>query len=317
LTRRRVLAKIPTMPRASANGIELEYDTFGARSARPLVLIMGLGAQMILWDEDFCGALAARDFFVVRFDNRDVGLSTKLDDAGVPNVFHAVQKAATNQPVDAPYTLSDMADDTVYLMEELGLERAHVVGASMGGMIAQTLAIRHPSRLLTLTSIMSTTGNPEVPAATPDALRVLMTPVPAEREAYVERSLRNWRVIGSPGFPFDEQRFRARAARSFDRAFHPAGVARQLVAIIASGNRKEALRAVTTPTLVIHGDADPLAHIEGGRDTAAAIPGAELLIIAGMGHDLPRGAWPRIIDAIDAHAAKVARPQAFAREHRA
>lgn len=308
------LAKIAAMPRAAANGIELEYETFGKRSARPLVLIMGLGAQMIIWDEEFCATLAARDFFVVRFDNRDVGLSTKFDDAGVPDVFRAFQKAATNQAIDAPYTLNDMADDTVHLMEELGIERAHVVGASMGGMIAQTLAIRHPSRLLTLTSIMSTTGNPEVPPATPEALRVLMTPVPAEREGYVERAVRNWRVIGSPGFPFDEERVRRRAARSFDRAFHPAGVARQLVAIVAGGSRKEALGAVTTPTLVIHGDADPLAHIEGGRDTAASIPGAELLIIEGMGHDLPRGAWPRIVDAIDAHAAKVSPQRRPARE---
>jgi pimeloyl-ACP methyl ester carboxylesterase len=293
------------MPRARANGIELEYETFGQPSARPLVLIMGLGAQMILWDEEFCAALAARDFFVVRFDNRDIGLSTHLDDAEVPNVWTAIQRSMTNQPVDAPYTLAEMADDTVYLMAALGLERAHVVGASMGGMIAQTLAIRHPERLLTLTSIMSTTGNPEVPPATPDAMRVLMTPVPPEREAYIERSVASWRVIGSPGFPFDEARIRRRAGRSFDRAFYPAGVARQLVAIIASGNRKEALRSVTTPTLVIHGDADPLARIEGGRDTAAAVPGAQLLIIEGMGHDLPRGAWPRIIDAIDAHASKV------------
>jgi len=193
----------------------------------------------------------------------------------------------------------------VYLMAALGIERAHVVGASMGGMIAQALAIRHPERLLTLTSIMSTTGNPEVPPATPQALRVLMTPVPSEREAYVERAIRSWRVIGSPGFPFDEERVRRRAARSFDRAFNPAGVARQLVAIAASGNRKDALRGVRTPTLVIHGDADPLARVEGGRDTAAAIPGAELLIIEGMGHDLPRDAWPRIIGAIDALASKV------------
>jgi pimeloyl-ACP methyl ester carboxylesterase len=292
------------MPRARANGIELEYDTFGDASSPPVVLIMGLGAQMILWDEEFCGALAARGFWVVRFDNRDVGLSTKLDDAPVPNVFSAISAAATGQHVDAPYTLSDMADDTVYLMEALGIDRAHVVGASMGGMIAQTLAIRHPDRLLSLTSIMSTTGNPEVPPATADAMRVLLTPVPAERDAYIERSVRTWRVIGSPGYAFDEERVRRRSARSFDRAFYPAGIARQLVAIIASGNRKSALRSVTVPTLVIHGDADPLARVEGGRDTAAAIPGAELLVIEGMGHDLPPGAWPRIIDAIAAHARK-------------
>jgi len=292
------------MPRAHCNGIELEYETFGRRSARPLMLIMGLGAQMILWDEEFCAALAARDFFVVRFDNRDVGLSSKLDGAGVPNVFTAMQAAATGQTVDAPYTLNDMADDTVYLMAALGIDRAHVVGASMGGMIAQTLAIRHPERVLTITSIMSTTGNPEIPPATPEAVRVLLTPLPAEREAYIERLLRAWRVIGSPGFPFDEDRIRARSGRAFDRGYDAAGVARQFVAIIASGSRKDALRALTTPTLVIHGAADPLIRVEGGRDTAEAIPGAELLVIEGMGHDLPRGTWPRVIDAIAAHAAK-------------
>ena len=292
------------MPRAQVNGVELEYETFGSRSARPLVLIMGLGAQMILWDEELCEAFAARDFFVVRFDNRDVGLSTKLDHAGAPNAYAAMQAAAAHQRVDAPYTLSDMADDTVALMDTLGIERAHVVGASMGGMIAQMIAIRHPARLLSLTSIMSTTGSPDVPAASPEALQVLLTPVPSDRDAYVERAIRSWRVIGSKGFPVDEDAVRARAARSFDRDFYPAGVARQLVAIIASGNRTQALREVTTPTLVIHGDADPLAHIEGGRLTAATIPGAELLVIEGMGHDLPRGAWPRIVDAIDAHARK-------------
>jgi pimeloyl-ACP methyl ester carboxylesterase len=292
------------VPCALCNGIELEYETFGRHSAPPLILIMGLGAQMILWDEEFCAALAARDFFVVRFDNRDVGLSSKLDGAGVPNVFTAMQAAATGQTVDAPYTLNDMADDTVYLMAALGIDRAHVVGASMGGMIAQTLAIRHPERVLTLTSIMSTTGNPEIPPATPEALRVLLTRLPTERQAYIERLLRAWRVIGSPGFPFDEDRIRARSGRAFDRGYDSAGVARQFVAIVASGSRKDALRALATPTLVIHGAADPLIRVEGGRDTAEAIPGAELLVIEGMGHDLPRGAWPRIIDAIAAHATK-------------
>jgi len=290
------------VPRASVNGLELEYDTFGSPSARPLILVMGLGAQMILWDEDLCAMFAARDFFVVRFDNRDVGLSTKLDHAGTPSAWGAMQAAAARKRVEAPYTLSEMADDTVGLMDVLGIERAHVVGASMGGMIAQTIAIRHPDRLLSLTSIMSTTGSPDVPAASPEAMQVLLTPVPGDRDAYVERAIRSWRVIGSKGFPVDEDAVKRRAARSFDRSFHPAGIARQLVAIIASGNRTAALREVTTPTLVIHGDADPLAHIEGGRLTAATIPGAELLVIEGMGHDLPPGAWPRIVDAIDALA---------------
>ncbi len=302
------------MPRVTVDGIALEYETFGSPAARPLVLIMGLGAQMVLWDDDFCRAFAARNFFVIRFDNRDVGLSDKLDHAGTPNVWTAMQAAGAQRRIEAPYTLNEMADDTVGLMTALGIERAHVVGASMGGMIAQTIAIRHPERLLSLTSIMSTTGSPEVPAASPEAMKVLLTPVPPDREAYLERAVRSWRVIGSKGFPVDEEEIKARAARSFDRSFHPAGIARQLVAIIASGNRTQALRGVTTPTLVIHGDADPLAHPDGGRHTAATIPGAELLIIEGMGHDLPRGAWPRLVDAIDALAtrATTASPRARA-----
>jgi len=300
------------VPRASVKGLELEYDTFGSPAARPLVLVMGLGAQMVLWDEELCEMFAARDFFVVRFDNRDVGLSTKLDHAGTPSAWGAMQAVAAHRKVEAPYTLNDMADDTVGLMDALGIARAHLVGVSMGGMIAQTVAIRHPARLLSLTSIMSTTGSPDVPAASPEAMQVLLTPVPPDRAAYLERAIRSWRVIGSKGFPVDEDAVKARAARSFDRSFHPAGIARQLVAIIASGDRTRALHGVTTPTLVIHGDADPLAHPEGGRRTAEAIPGAELLMIAGMGHDLPRGAWPQIVDAIDAHArrAEAATPRA-------
>jgi pimeloyl-ACP methyl ester carboxylesterase len=290
------------VPVAAANGLELHYDTFGRRSGPPLLLVMGLGAQMILWDEEFCEALAARGCFVVRYDNRDVGLSSKLDSVGVPNVQQAMQAVLTGQPVDAPYTLADMADDALYVMEALRIDRAHVVGVSMGGMIGQTMAMRHPSRLATLTSIMSTTGNPELPPATPEAMRVLLTRAPAERATYVDHSLAVWRTIGSPGFPFDEPHIRARSARVFDRGYYPDGIARQLTAVFASGNRKEGLRSVTTPTLVIHGDADPLIPLAGGRDTAEAIPGARLMVIEGMGHDLPRGAWPRIVDAIARHA---------------
>ncbi len=291
------------MPRAHLpNGIELEYETFGDRSRPPLVLVMGLGAQMILWEEDFCDALARTGFFVVRFDNRDVGMSTQLDAAGIPNVFEAMQAAAAGRPVTAPYTLADMADDTVALMDVLGIARAHVVGASMGGMIVQTLAIRHPDRLLSMTSIMSTTGDPSLPQATGDALRVLLTPPPGTREGNIERGVEAWKVIGSPGFPPDEGRLREMFGRAFDRGYHPAGVARQMAAIMASGDRTAALRAVTVPSLVIHGTADPLIRVESGRATAAAIPGAVLVEIDGMGHDLPRGAWPEIIDAIGALA---------------
>jgi pimeloyl-ACP methyl ester carboxylesterase len=290
------------MPRAAVNGIEIEYDSFGDRSRPPLFLIMGLGAQMILWEDELCAALAASGFFVVRFDNRDVGLSTQLDAAGVPNVFEAMQAMAAGRPVSAPYTLADMADDTVALMTALGIERAHVVGASMGGMIAQILAIRHPERLLSMTSIMSTTGDPALPPASADAMRVLLTPPPGDRAGNVARGIEAWKVIGSPGFPLDEDRMRNLFGRAFDRGYHPAGVARQMVAILASGNRTAALRSVTVPTLVIHGAADPLVRVEGGRATAAAIPDATLVVIAGMGHDLPPGTWPQIIDVISEHA---------------
>jgi pimeloyl-ACP methyl ester carboxylesterase len=295
------------MPRVTVNGIELEYETFGERSTPPLLLIMGLGAQMILWEDEFCVALAARGFFVVRFDNRDVGMSTQLDASGVPNVFSAMQAAATGKPVQAPYTLAHMADDTVGLMTALGIERAHAVGASMGGMIAQTLAIRYPMRLLSMTSIMSTTGDPSLPPASADAMRVLLTPPAGDREGNIASNLEAWRVIKSPGFPFDEDHMRALFGRAFDRGYHPAGVARQMAAIVASGNRTEALRSVMVPTLVIHGDADPLIRVEAGRATADAVPGATLLLIPGMGHDLPRGTWSPIIGAISTHAVRAAR----------
>ena len=291
------------MPRAAVNEIELEYETFGDRSGPPLFLIMGLGAQMIFWDDELCATFAERGFFVARFDNRDVGLSTQLDTAGVPNVFEAMQAAAAGKPVQAPYTLADMADDTVALMTALEIERAHVVGASMGGMIAQTLAIRHPTRLLSMTSIMSTTGDPSLPPASPEAMRVLLTPPPNDREGNIARGLEAWHIIGSPGFPFDEDRMRALFGLAFDRGYHPAGVARQMVAIMESGDRTQALRSVMVPTLVIHGAADPLIRIEAGRATAEAVPGATLLEIEGMGHDLPPGTWLPIIRAIGKHAA--------------
>jgi len=294
------------VPRAAVNGIELEYDTFGSRNAPPLVLIMGLGAQMILWEEDFCGQLAERGFHVVRFDNRDIGLSSQLDAGGIPNVFEVMQAAAAGKPVSAPYTLSDMADDTVALMSALAIDRAHVVGASMGGMIAQTLAIRHPRRLLSMVSLMSTTGDPALPPPTPAAMQVLMTPRPFDRAGNIASGLEAWRVIGSPAYPMDEPTMRDLFARSFDRGYHPAGVARQMAAIFASGDRTHALGSVTVPSLVIHGDADPLIPVAAGRATAAAIPNAELLEIAGMGHDLPRGTWPILIDAIAAHATRAA-----------
>jgi pimeloyl-ACP methyl ester carboxylesterase len=286
------------MPRARVREIELEYETFGREGDPALLLIMGLGAQMIFWHDDFCGALVERGFRVVRFDNRDVGRSTWLDAAGMPDVMGVMAAVLQGRPVEAPYLLRDMAGDTAGLLEVLDIPAAHVVGASMGGMIAQTLAIEHPERVRSLTSIMSTTGSRDLPPARPEAMGALLTPIPTEREAAIERSVEIFRLIGSPGFPFDETEMRARAARAFDRGVNPAGVARQLVAILASGSRREALGSVRAPTLVIHGAADPLVPVEAGRDTAQAVPGAELLEIEGMGHDLPQALWPTFVDAI-------------------
>jgi pimeloyl-ACP methyl ester carboxylesterase len=287
---------------AKANGIELCYDTFGDRDAPPLVLIMGLAAQMIAWDEEFCSQLASRGYWVIRFDNRDIGHSTKFAEHGVPNVLAMLTGQMQGNAVKVPYTLPDMADDTAGLLDALAIKSAHVVGASMGGAIAQEMAIRHPGRLRTLTSIMSSTGEPGLPMPTPEALEILLAPTPTDREAYLARYAQTWRVLRGPGFPLDEARDPERAARIFARGLNPAGVARQLAAIVASGSRKDALQSVKVPALVIHGDADPLVRVEGGVATANAIPGAKLLVIKGMGHALPISMWPQIIDALDGHA---------------
>ena len=288
------------MPSASANGITIEFDTFGEQAAPALLLVMGLGAQMIAWPEDFCKALADEGFFVIRYDNRDVGLSTKIEGGPPPDVVAAM----TGDASSAVYRLDDMAADGMGLLDALGIDEAHIVGASMGGMIVQTMAINHPDRVRSLCSIMSTTGNPSVGQASPAAMTMLLRPRPANREEAIEAAVEANKVIGSPGFPFEEDEARERAAEAFDRCFYPEGFARQLVAIIASGDRTEALGSVTVPTLVIHGTKDPLVTPSGGEATARAIPGATLLEIDGMGHDLPVGAWPQIIPAIAANAAK-------------
>ena len=287
---------------ARVNGLEITYDAFGDPSAPPLLLIMGLGAQMIAWDEEFCAQLAARGYWVIRFDNRDVGLSTKLDEAGVPDIFTLMQAQSQGEAAQAPYTLRDMADDAVGLLAALAVESAHVVGVSMGGMIAQEMAIHHPNRVRTLTSIMSTTGDPELPPPKPEALSVLLTPFPADRDAFIEDSIQAWQVLSGPGFPLDQDLIKERAGRSFDRGLSLAGTARQMAAVVTSGSRREALRLVTVPTLVIHGDADPLVPVECGMDIANSIPGAELMVIKGMGHDLPLAVVPRVIEAIVNHA---------------
>jgi pimeloyl-ACP methyl ester carboxylesterase len=287
---------------ARANGIELCYEVFGDPSAEPLILIMGLGAQMIHWDDDFCRQLAARGFRVIRFDNRDIGQSSKLSGGKPLSALELLKLRFLKIPIKAPYRLRDMAEDTVGLMDTLGIQSAHLVGASMGGMIAQEIAISYPQRVRSLTSIMSTTGNPKVPGPTREATAILMAPPTKTREEFLERYAKTWKVLRAGHFPQDEALDRARAERTFARGLNPAGAGRQLRAILASGSRKERLHKVKAPTLVIHGTVDPLVRPEGGKDTAASIPGAKLLMIDGMGHALPIPMWPQIIDAIDQHA---------------
>ena len=300
LTCRSWAVNMACMPIAHTNGIELDYDTFGDPAKPPLLLIMGLGGQKIAWDEDFCRTLADRGFFVVRFDNRDVGLSTKIGGGPPPDLGAAL----TGDLSSAPYTLEDMAADTAGLLEALGLPRAHVVGVSMGGMIAQTLAIHHPDKVLSLCSIMSTTGNPDVGRPKPEAIAVLMAPPADSREEAVSRSVEVAAVIGSPGFARDDAQIRERAGRAWDRDHDAFGMARQLIAVLASSDRTGRLAGVQVPTVVIHGADDPLIDPSGGRATAAAVPGAELVVIPGMGHDLPLGAWAQVIDTIVANAAR-------------
>ena len=285
-----------------ANGIDICYEIFGDANAEPLLLIMGLGAQMVLWDDDFCQQLAARGFRVIRFDNRDIGQSAKLHGGKRLTPLELLKLRFLHIPVAAPYRLLDMAKDTVGLMDGLGIKSAHLVGASMGGMIAQEIALSFPQRVRSLTSIMSTTGNPRLPPPTRQASAMLMAPPPATKAEYIERFAQTWKLLRVGSFPEDEARDRARAELCFARGLNPAGVGRQLRAILASGSRKPRLHAVKAPTLVIHGTVDPLVRPEGGKDTAASIPGARLLMIEGMGHALPIPMWPQIIDAIDTHA---------------
>jgi len=293
------------MSRVTANGIQIEYETFGNPSGRPLLLIIGLGAQMIHWDDDLCRDLAARGHYVIRFDNRDAGLSTKFEEAGVPDLMETFGKIMRGEKIKPPYTLDDMANDAVGLLDALGIRKAHICGMSMGGMIAQTIVIRHPSRVLSLISIYSTTGSPQIPQPKPEVIGLLIAPPPQEREAYIEHMLVVFKTIAGPGFPVDEKWTRKILAESYDRSFYPQGMVRQLVAILTQDNREPNLASVKAPTLVVHGTSDPLVPVEGGKNTAKAIPGAQLMLIERMGHDLPHGgAWPQIIEAIAAHTQK-------------
>jgi pimeloyl-ACP methyl ester carboxylesterase len=288
------------MPNVKANGIKIEYDTFGDASNPPLLLIMGLGAQMISWDDEFCQQIADRGYHVIRFDNRDVGLSTHFDDAPAPDLSAAMAGDASS----ASYTLSDMAADAAGLLDALKIRAAHIVGASMGGMIAQTFAIEHPAKTLSLCSIMSTTGDRNVGQATPDAMSALLGVPPQTAEEAADRAIVAANIIGGKGYPLDEQRARQRAIEAWNRAHDPLGFARQLVAIMASGDRTPNLKKVKTPTVVIHGRDDTLVTPSGGEATAAAVPGAELVNVDGMGHDMPIPVWPQIVDAIVKNAEK-------------
>src|SRR3954447_10002881 len=287
---------------AAIGELELCYETFGERSDPALVLIMGLGTQMIAWREDFCEQLAARGFFVVRFDNRDVGRSTTLGHLPVPTRMQLLRRDKSA----ASYTLEDMALDAVGLLDHLEIERAHVVGASMGAMIAQTVAAKHPDRVLSLVSIMGSTGSRWSGQPRLRTAQVLLSVAPADRDAFIEHMMKTFTIIGSPGFERDEAELRQFAQRTFDRGRNPAAGARQLAAILALGDRTPALRQITAPTLVIHGSDDTLVRPSGGRATAKAIAGSTLVEIPGMGHDLPREAWPQIIDAIAENAARAA-----------
>jgi pimeloyl-ACP methyl ester carboxylesterase len=283
------------MPTIAVNDIEICYESFGPDDAPTLLLVEGLGAQMTLWSPGFVSELLDRGFRVIRFDNRDVGLSTKSS-GEPPDVMAIYAQFLSGQPIDAPYTLSTFAADAVGLLDALNIPAAHIVGASMGGMIVQTIAIEHPDRVLSLTSIMSTTGHTEVGQPDPEAMMALLTPAPTDREGAIRQSVETSRAIA--GDLFDEAWSRSVATESFDRCFNPAGTAFHLVAIAASGDRTEALGSLDVPTLVIHGRQDSLITLSGGEATAAAIPGAELLVFGRMGHDKPPLYWPQMADAI-------------------
>jgi pimeloyl-ACP methyl ester carboxylesterase len=290
--------------RLAANGIELVYDSFGNPTDRPLVLIAGLGGQLIFWDELFCRELAGQGYWVIRYDNRDAGLSTSCDDAGVPRIWPLIEALLAGREVtaDAPYTIKEMAADAVALLDGLGVAAAHFVGISLGGVIAQFLGIYYPERTLSLTIMASTSGDLALGGPQPEAMRALVTPPPSDRDGYIQSSVNTARILYGPEWPFDEERARRRAAESYDRALNSAGVARHLAALFASAGWKASLPSITAPTLVLHGSADPLLPLAGGEDIARNIPGALLVVFQELGHAMPPEIWPQAIAAIAAHA---------------
>ena len=292
------------MARVKANGIEIEYESIGNEGDPTILLIMGLGAQLTLWPDSFCAGLAGRGFRVVRYDNRDVGLSTDFAAAGLPNFPAAFANLMGGKKIDAPYRLPDMAKDAIGLLDALGIDRAHMVGASMGGMIAQILAADYPGRTRSLVSIMSTSGRMGLPPGKPEAMAMLMAqPEGPAREQIIQHAMKLRTVIGSPGFAADPAALRALVERNVDRRYYPAGGARQYLAVMASGDRVELLKRVRVPTLVLHGADDPLIHPDGARDVAKLVPGAALEFYPGWGHDLPEQMVPVLVDRIARHYA--------------
>lgn len=293
------------MAQARSNGISIEYDVQGPDDGPPLLLIMGLASQLTRWAQPLVDKFVAEGFRTIRFDNRDVGLSQKF--SGHPNLQDVIAARMAGKTPEAPYTLDEMAADAVGVLDHLGIQRAHVVGASMGGMIGQLVAADYPSRVLSFTSIMSTTGNPALSPSTPEAMAVLLTPAPnphADEQGYLDHMVRNARVIGSPAYPFDEALLRTRLLSDVKRCYEPAGVLRQLCAVTANGDRRAKLANIKAPVCVIHGENDPLVPPDGGRDTAASIPGAELVMVPGMGHDLPPGLYDLLVTHIARNAAR-------------
>ena len=285
-----------------ANGIDIEVETFGDKANPTIIFVMGFGAQLINWPQEMMDGLVERGFHVVRFDNRDVGLSQKFPEHGTPDAGAVMGKMLAGETPDVPYTLTDMAADAVGVLDTLGIDKAHIVGGSMGGMIVQLAAAEWPDRFKSMTSIFSTTGNQEVPAATDEAMGALLSrPENEERETVIRHSMGVRKAIGSPGFPTPDDEAREKAAETFDRSYYPEGTTRQYAAIIADGDRRERLKKITCPVLVLHGTDDPLVRVEGGRDTAANIPGSRLVEIVGWGHDMPTQVLPQLIDEISAH----------------
>jgi pimeloyl-ACP methyl ester carboxylesterase len=291
------------------NGIEIDAEVSGEADGVPLLLIRGLGTQRTAWPEAFLAALVERGHRVITFDNRDAGLSTKFHEAGAIDIAEAMGRAMRGEPIAAPYSIHDMALDVVGLLDALEVGTAHVAGISMGGMIAQLLAARHGERLRSLTSIMSSSGAPGLPGPTPEAAAALMSRPehPNDRESVIRHSVETEKVWASPGYPPGEAYLRATAERAYDRCYCPDGISRQMLAVLSGGERAELLKSIRVPTLVIHGVDDPLIPVEAGMDTARRIPGAELRLIPGMGHDVAPGLIPTLVEAIAEHTAAAER----------